>query len=381
MHKVFSILLFLCITILYIPNIQADAYTPNSKASFLIEVSSERVLYAKNENERLYPASMTKMMSLYLIMEAINQGHLNYTDEVVISEHAASMGGSQIWLKPYEIMSVDALLRAVAIASANDAVVALAEKIAVSEENFVTLMNQQAQEWGLENTHFMNTSGLHHEEHYSTAKDMAIIALHLIQEGKEKLLSYTSMYDSYVREGSDAEVWLVNTNKLLRTLEGTDGLKTGYTSQAGYCITLTTKKDGLRLVGVVMKEPTNKIRDQEVRKLIEYGFSLYTSTILHQKGESVAVFHDIQGKPSTSDLYVEDDVKLHYLKDSDEAKYDSQLTLLPYTLPLQAGQMIGVMEYRSDDGTKSIVDVFIKDHIEKLSYWDYVVLALSELII
>ena len=157
-----------------------------AKSAIMIETSTGKVIYEKNVDEQLPMASMTKMMSLYLIMEAINQGHLNYTDEVVISEHAASMGGSQIWLKPYEIMSVDALLRAVAIASANDAVVALAEKIAVSEENFVTLMNQQAQEWGLENTHFMNTSGLHHEEHYSTAKDMAIIAIHLIQEGHLK---------------------------------------------------------------------------------------------------------------------------------------------------------------------------------------------------
>lgn len=381
MRKVFCTLMIISLISLLVLPIQADTYTPNSKASFLMEVSSERVLYAKNENERLYPASMTKMMSLYLIMEAINNGHLDYSDEVVISEHAASMGGSQIWLKPYEIMSVDALLRAVAIASANDAVVALAEKIAVSEENFVTLMNQKAKEWGLSNTNFMNTSGLHHEEHYSSAKDMAIIALHLIKEGKEQLLSYTSMYDSYVREGSDAEVWLVNTNKLLRTLEGTDGLKTGYTSQAGYCITVTTMKDGLRLVGVVMKEPTNKIRDQEIRKLIEYGFSLYTSKILNQKGDTVGQFYDIQGKPSTSELYVENDVKLHYLRDKDEAQYESKLTLLPYTLPLQAGQLIGMIEYSSDDGTKSMVDVYIRDTIEKLKYLDYVLLALYELII
>lgn len=360
--------------------VYAEDITPNAKSAYLIEASSNHVLYSKNEDEKLYPASMTKMMSLYLIMEAINQGNLNYTDEVAVSEHAASMGGSQIWLKPFEIMKVDDLLRSVAIASANDAVVALAEKIAVSEDNFVRLMNDKVKEWGLVNTNFMNASGLHDDNHYSTAKDMAIIASHLLEVGGADLLAYTSMYDSYIRQGTQAEVWLVNTNKLLRTLEGTDGLKTGYTSQAGYCITLTTKQNGLRLIGVVMKEPTNKVRDSEVKKLIGYGFTMYDHKVLYPTESNVGVFTDTNGKPSSSNLYVKEDVVVHYLRGNESADVATQLNLNAYTLPLSSDTCVGEMTFTSADGIKVNVPVYIRDSIEKLGYGDYWLRALSSLL-
>lgn len=354
--------------------------TPNAKSAYLMEFTSEHTLYAKNENERLYPASMTKMMSLYLIMEALQNGKLSLGDEVVISDHAASMGGSQIWLKPGETMDVASLLRAVAIASANDAVVALGEEIAVSEDNFVKLMNDKVNEWGLLNTHFENASGLHHENHYSSAKDMAVIGSHLLEMGGDLLLSYTSLYDSYVRQGSEAEVWLVNTNKLLRSFDGTDGLKTGYTSQSGYCITLTTKKDGLRLIGVVMKEPTNKIRDNEIRKLMEYGFSMYESKVLYPEESNVAEFVDMRGKPSKSNLYVKDAVVIHYLSGNENNDVDSSIELTNYSLPLISGDEIGSITFTSRDGITTTVPIYIRDSIEKLRYFDYFKMSLKELL-
>lgn len=358
----------------------AQDLTPNAKSAYLMEVSSQHTLYAKNEEERLYPASMTKMMSLYLIMEALQNGKLLLNDEVVISDHAASMGGSQIWLKPQETMDVDSLLRAVAIASANDAIVALGEQIAVSEENFVKLMNDKVSEWGLQNTHFENASGLHHENHYSSAKDMAIIGARLLEIGGDLLLSYTSLYDSYVRQGSDAEVWLVNTNKLLRSFEGTDGLKTGYTSQSGYCITLTTKRDGLRLIGVVMKEPTNKIRDNEIKKLMEYGFSMYGSKVMYRNDEDVAELEDRRGKPSVSALYVKEDVIVHYLNGNENGEITSKLNLKSYSLPLLSGDEVGSITFTSVDGITTILPVYIRDSIEKLGYFDYFKMCLKELL-
>lgn len=380
MRKVMIMFFLTALFMIPVIEVNAEDFTPNAKASILLEASSNHVLYAKNENEKLFPASMTKMMSMYLIMEAIRNGTLNYQDEVAVSEHAASMGGSQIWLKPFEIMNVDALLRAVAIASANDAVVALAEKVAVSEENFVKLMNDKVKQWGLVNTHFMNASGLHDENHYSSAKDMAIIASHLLEVGGEELLSYTSMYDSYVRQGSEAEVWLVNTNKLLRTLEGTDGLKTGFTSQSGYCITLTTKRDSLRLIGVVMKEPTNKVRDVEIKKLMEYGFTMYDSKILFSSDSNVGEFKDKHGKPSNVELYVKEDVMIHYLRGNEEDEIDKELTIFPYTLPLEKDIQMGTMDFITKEGTRVSVPVYLREAMEKLNYLDYIRIALFELI-
>lgn len=360
--------------------IYGNDFAENAKSAYLIEVSSGHVLYAKNEEEKLFPASMTKMMSLYLIMEALQEGKLSLETDVTISEYAASMGGSQIWLKPQEVMSVDALLRAVAIASANDAVVALAEHIAVSEDNFVRLMNDKVSEWGLQNTHFENASGLHSDTHYTTAKDMAIIGTHLLEIGGDLLLTYTSMYDSYVRQGTEAEVWLVNTNKLLRTFEGTDGLKTGYTSESGYCITLTTKRNGLRLLGVVMKEPTNKIRDNEIKKLVEYGFSMYDSKLLYSMDSNVVEFTENRGKPSASNLYVKEDVVIHYLKGNENGAVESSLDIVDYSLPLISGDEMGTMTFTSIDGVKTRVPVFIRDSIEKLGYFDFFKIGLKELL-
>ena len=204
----------------------------SAKSAVLLEASTGYIIYENNSHEKLAPASMTKMMSMLLIMESIEKGILDWEEEVTVSENASKMGGSQILLETGEQMKVKDLFKGIAVASGNDAVVALAERVAGTEEQFVTMMNQRAKELGLKDTHFKNPHGLDESNHYSSAYDMAMIAKELVKH--EKVLEYSSIYEDYLRKGTDKEIWLVNTNKLVKFYKGLDGLKTGYTKEAGY---------------------------------------------------------------------------------------------------------------------------------------------------
>ena len=204
----------------------------NAKSAILMEASTGEIIFEKNSHEKLHPASMTKMMSMLLILENIEKGVINWDDIVTVSSNASSMGGSQILLETNEQMSVSDLFKGIAVASGNDAVVAMAEKIAGTEEEFVNMMNKRGVELGLTDTNFKNCHGLDDANHYSSASDMAKIAMELVKH--EKLFEYTSIYEDYLREGTDRKFWLVNTNKLVRFYSGADGLKTGYTGEAGF---------------------------------------------------------------------------------------------------------------------------------------------------
>ena len=256
---------------------------PNASASLLMEASSRQFLYSNHEKEKLFPASTTKIMTMILLFEAIEKGSLKWDEELTCSAYAASMGGSQIYLEEGEKMSVADLFKAISIASANDACVMIGERIAGTNDNFVKMMNEKAKELKLVNTHFVNPTGLHDDNHYTCALDLGTMAAYLIEMGGERLLQTTSLYDSYIREDTAHKFWLVNTNKLLKSYQGADGLKTGYTKEAGYCIVSTAKRNGLRLIAIVLKESDPKVRNQEVSQLLDYGFSLYENITLFQK--------------------------------------------------------------------------------------------------
>ena len=245
----------------------------NAKSAILIEQSTGQVLFEKNSHEKIPPASMTKMMSLLLIMESIDNGKIKLSDKVTVSKNASSMGGSQILLEEGEEMSVDDLLKGVSIASGNDAVVALAEYVAGSEDNFVKMMNNKASKLGLADTKFINCHGLDSKGHYSSAYDMALIAKELLNH--KDIIKYTSIYETYLREDTDRKIWLVNTNKLVRFKKGVDGLKTGYTKEAGYCLTATMKKNNMRVIATVMGEDTIDNRNSEVSSMLDYAYSQY----------------------------------------------------------------------------------------------------------
>lgn len=280
--KKILILLLLFISIPLVKAEETEDLAPNAKSAIMIEASTGEILFQKNKDEKLSPASMTKMMSMLLIMEEIENGNLKWNEMITTSEKASSMGGSQIFLKVGEKMTVEDLLKGVAIASGNDAVVALAERVSGSEEQFVKRMNTRAKDLGLKNTNFINATGLTADNHYSSAYDMSLIAKELVKH--EKILEFTSTYEDYLRKDTKSPFWLVNTNRLVRFKEGVDGLKTGFTDEAGYCLTATMKKDNMRLITVVMKEENTSKRSADTTKMLDYGFNIYmVQTILDEK--------------------------------------------------------------------------------------------------
>ena len=343
---------------------QTNVLAPSAKGVYLCENTTGKVIYARNEKEKLYPASMTKMMGLLLIFESLHDGKLKWEDTVTTSEYAASMGGSQVFLEVNETMSVKDMIKSICIASANDAMVAMSEKVGGSVDGFVEMMNEKAKTLKLSNTHFANPTGLHDPDHYSCAKDMAIIARALIKEGGEELLKITSTYDAYIRENSDSKFWLVNTNKLLKQYPGVDGLKTGFTTEALSCITTTAKKDGLRLIGVVMGEPSSKVRNKEMIQLLDYGFSQYEQATLYKKGTKIETKKFENGKPATAG-----DVSYVYQKGSQpketkkEIKIDAQL-------PYKANKKIGTMEITMSDGYHMQVPIGVDHDVVPLNFVD-----------
>ncbi|MCH5190487.1 MAG: D-alanyl-D-alanine carboxypeptidase [Oscillospiraceae bacterium] len=278
MKKLLSVILsiFLC-ALFTLPafceenNAVLDSVT--AKSCVLMDLDSGEILLAKNENEQLPPASITKIMTLILCFEALDNGMLSLDDTVTASTNASQKGGSQIWLKENETMTVHELLKATAIASANDACTALGEKLAGDEEAFVVMMNEKAKKLGLENTRFENCSGLDDttENHYSSALDIAIMSRELMKH--EKVKEYTTIWMDSLRDGATQ---LVNTNKLIRFYEGATGLKTGTTSKAGYCISATAERNGVKLCAVILGADTGDHRFEDAKKLLNYGFANYT---------------------------------------------------------------------------------------------------------
>ena len=278
-----------------------------ASSAILIDAYSTQVLYGKNEYERLHPASMTKMMGMLLMYEKINDGSIHWDDVIVVSAYAASMGGSQIYLEENEKMTLEDLFTAICVSSANDAMVAVSEYIAGSEALFVDKMNEKVVELGLQNTHFSNSTGLDITNHYSCAYDMAMIASEVLKISNETVTTYTSLYEAYLREDT-SPFWLVNTNKLIRSYEGMDGLKTGFTQIAGYCLTATAKRDNMRLIAVVMKESTKENRNRDIKSLLDYGFSNYQQTTIYPKDTIFDTIIISNGKPNKVNMVSKENV-------------------------------------------------------------------------
>lgn len=351
----------------------------NCKSAVLMEASSGKVLYAENQDEAFPPASVTKIMTLLLVMEALDSGKIKFTDTVTASAHACSMGGSQIYLKEGETMSVEDLLKSICIASANDAMVAMAEQISGTQEAFVERMNEKAQELKLSNTHFTNASGLHDPQHYSCASDMARIASALLQEGGEELLAITGTYDAYIREDSAQKFWLVNTNKLIRQMQGADGLKTGYTDQAGSCITATACRNSLRLIAVVMHEPDSATRNQETIQLLEYGFSRYEQKQLYAAGDEVDTLTIEKGDPSRVGLIAREDAYFMYEKGKESKVSSTKIELVKKELPYDPKDTVARAHVKMSDGYTFTVDLGVKEAVRPMSFLQLWIRALREM--
>lgn len=350
-------------------------------SAYVVEYSSNKVVFAKNENEKLYPASMTKMMGLLLIYEQLHAGKLSFDDMVVTSANAASMEGSQVYLEENETMSVRDLIKSICIASANDAMVAMAEKVGGTHEHFVEMMNTKAKQLKMTNTHFVNATGLHDENHYTTAKDMGILAKALLEEGQEDLLAITSTYDAYIREDSEQPFWLVNTNKLLRQYPGVDGLKSGYTSQAKSCITITAKKDGVRLIAVVMKEPDSKTRNQEIMQLLDYGFHKFKVENLYEKGQKVGDVSINHAKVNQISVYAKNDISLVSENESNIKVTKEEIILTKLKAPYKKGEVIAKLKLHLQDGSILTSDLYIEEDVEAVQYIDVFIKTLQKIFV
>ncbi len=285
-----------------VPAKQGVDLAPNAVSAVLIDRDTGTILYEKNGHKSLPPASITKVMTMLLIMEALDRGELKMTDKIRTSEYAASMGGSQIFLEPGEEMTVNDMLKGIALASGNDASVAMAEHLAGTEEAFVKKMNERAKQLGMDDTVFKNANGLPVAGHVSSAHDIALMSRELLKH--EEITKYTGLYQDYLRKDSKKPFWLVNTNRLVRFYTGADGLKTGYTSEAKFCLTATAKRGNMRAISVVMGEPDSKIRNQEVSAMLDYAFNQYDSQPLYKEKQVVKTVRVGKGKQETVDVVV-----------------------------------------------------------------------------
>lgn len=361
MKKIYLLLLFFLIPL----NVSADELNlaENAKSAIMIEATTGEILYKKNEKERLAPASMTKIMSLILIMENIESGKLKWNDIVVTSNYASSMGGSQVFLKPNEILSVEDLIKAICVASANDATVAMAEKIAGTEKAFVKLMNDKAKELGAVNTNFVNSTGLPAKDHYSTAYDMSIMAKELIRH--EKILSFTKIYEDYLRKNTSNSFWLVNTNKLVRFYDYIDGLKTGFTDDAGYCLTATGKKGNMRLITVVMKEDNTDNRTKDTIAMMDYGFNMYSVKNIISKDNKIGNIYINLGKEEYADISSLEDINIVNSNQDNEAKFTYEIETDNVTAPLSKGSVVGKITVYKDGKYFNSSDLIITKNIKK----------------
>ncbi|MCT2537447.1 D-alanyl-D-alanine carboxypeptidase [Aquibacillus koreensis] len=340
----------------------------NSKSALLLERDTGKILYEKNAHEQLPPASMTKIMTLILIMEALDDEKVKLDEMVRVSEYAASMGGSQIFLEAGEEMKVNDLLKGIAVASGNDASVAMAERIAGSEEAFVTMMNQKAKELGLENTKFQNTTGLPADNHFSTAYDLAMMAKELLKH--EEITNYTSIYEDYLRKGTEDEFWLVNTNKLVKFYDGVDGLKTGYTSQAKYCLTATAKKGNMRTVAVVLGADTSKNRNSDVTQMLDYAFSQYDSKQLFESKQSVSKLQMIKAAKNEIDVVTGESVSVVFEKGDKLDGIETNVKMnSDINLPLSKGDQVGTLEVKKDGKVLSVTPLIVNEDVEKAGFW------------
>ena len=364
MKKLVSAFLSLCLIFAFGTTSFADGISVSAKSAILVECSTGRVLFEYEADKQLPPASITKIMTLLLVMEAIESGKLGFETEITASEHACSMGGSQIWLEPGEVFTVNELLKAAAIASANDACVALAEAVSGTEEAFVELMNKRASELGMKNTVFKNCTGLDAEGHLSTARDIAIMSAALLSH--EKIKEYSTVWMDSLRNG---ETELTNTNKLVRFYKGCTGLKTGSTDEAGCCLSASAKREGMELVSVTLGSPNTDERFAAGRKLLDYGFAnfsvakpvppeeeLYEIPVLHGVAETVTPVFE---KPET-----------YLLPKGQETFIEQKVTLAEkLEAPVEAGQIIGKVSVYLNGGEIGEYNIVAKETVEKMSFF------------
>jgi D-alanyl-D-alanine carboxypeptidase (penicillin-binding protein 5/6) len=339
-----------------------------AKSAVLIERDTGTILYDKNSDQKLPPASMTKIMTMLLIMEALEKNQIKMDEKVRTSEYAASMGGSQIFLEPGEEMTVEQMLKGIAIGSGNDASVAMAEKIAGSAEAFVEMMNKKVEELGLKNTHFKNPTGLPEADHYSSAQDMALMAKELLKY--EEITKYTGKYEDYLREGTDKKFWLVNTNRLVKFYPGVDGVKTGFTNEAKYCLTATAKKDNMRVIAVVFGADTPKDRNAQVTKMLDYAFSQYQTHPLFKKDQILTKMKVSKGSENEANLMTSEPISILTKKGENVDDVTQEIVMKKdVRAPIKRGDELGSLQLKKDEKIIAESKLVAEKNIDEASWW------------
>ena len=335
----------------------------SAPSAILIEATTGTVLYYKNQAEKRSPASVTKIMTLLLVCEALENERIKSTDTVIISEYAASMGGSQVFLEEGESFTVEELLKCTVIASANDAAVALAELICGTEGNFVAEMNKRAKELGMGNTNFENVSGLDDTTtaHLTSAEDIAIMSRELIKY--DIILKYSSLWQDSIRNG---EFQLTNTNRLVRFYDGCNGLKTGSTDKAGFCVSASAKRDGMQLIAVIMGAETRDLRNADARALLDFGFSTYG---LYQKDEEI--LESVRVKNGTSNNVIVKSKPFACVVSKSDLKKVEQFFEIPesITAPFSADKVIGEIKFKIGDNLIGSTDIYTTEPMERIGFW------------
>ena len=338
-------------------NIEVEA-----RSAILMEVSTGKIIYEKNSNEKFAPASVTKVMTMLLTMEHIDSGKIKFDDKVTVSENAKKMGGSSMLLDTGEVRTVEDLIKGIGIASGNDAAVAMAEYLGGSESNFVDMMNDRAKELGMVNTTFKNCTGLPVDGHISTAYDISIMSRELLKH--PDILKYTSTYMETISEGRKTPIELVNHNKLVRFFQGCDGLKTGFTNEAKYCISATAVKDGVRVLSVIMGAPTYKIRNRDASMLMNYGFSKFESKKLCEKDSDIKqILINKKGDKFIIAKAKENLVVTCPKGDGD--KIESKIVLDESKTKFKEGENVGFCEYYLDGELIGVVELYSDRDMKK----------------
>ncbi|MEZ0537377.1 D-alanyl-D-alanine carboxypeptidase family protein [Caldicellulosiruptoraceae bacterium PP1] len=376
MKKIICIIIILLLTFSltnsFAENNQTQQIDIKSKSAILIDFETGKIIYEKNAHERLPLASITKVMTLLLICEAIENGKIKLDDTVTTSEHASSMGGSQVYLKEGEQMKVEELLKCVAVASANDAAVALAEHIAGSEQSFVYMMNKKAKELGMNDTNFVNACGLDADNHYSSAYDIAIMSRELLKH--QWIQKYLTIWMDTIRNGSFG---LTNTNRLVRHYKGTTGVKTGSTGKALFCVSASAKRNGLHLICVIMGANDSKTRFSEATKLLDYGFAYYTLYYPYTKNTKIGTVKVKNGLEDYVDAVIKNDVKL-LLNRGEESRITKEIKIeKEVNSPVKKDQLLGKVEFYIDGKLIAKTDVIASKEIKRKTLFDIYKLLIS----
>ncbi len=339
-----------------------------AESALLADATTGKIIFEKDMHEIVYPASITKIMTLLLSMEALESGKINMDDEVVVSERAASMGGSQIFLSPGNIVTVEDLLIGIAVGSGNDASVAIAEHIAGSLEGFVDMMNQRAAELGMDNTHFLNACGLHVEGHHTTAYDILLMSRALL-EYPQVHEWFTIWMDEEFLKGKISEegVFLSNTNRMVRYYTGCDGIKTGYTSPAGHCVAATAKRDNTRFIAIIMNGPDSKSRFAEAQQLLDYAFANYKTVHIAEKNEFMGRVQVEKGTETSVNLLLPEHVGI-LLKKTDDIEFEKEIKIShSLVAPIEKGEKLGELVVTGNGEEAARQDLLSDKDVERAS--------------